>query len=89
MVAGCSPRFSPIWGDEAALFDPLSTEVLVVPSTAARLLSIIQSGAPMTLDQICGDLAREAQDGDTDRRLEIEAMLAEFERLGFVEALAS
>ena len=88
MAAGCVPRFSPIWEDEAALYDPLSSRILVVAPIVARLLRTIQSQAPTTIERIRAQLSRELSVPDVDLRLDVEALLLECERLGLVESLA-
>ena len=88
IATDCRPRFSPIWEDEAVIYDPLSTQVLVVAPIAVRLLQTIQSWAPITLERICAQLSRETSVADADLRQDVEALLIEFERLGLVESLA-
>lgn len=68
------------------MFNPLTTEILVMTTFAARLLLAVQSEAPATIDRICTRLASEAPGEEAELRGQAEALLVEFERLGLVES---
>jgi PqqD family protein of HPr-rel-A system len=88
-AVGVSLRFSPPWGDEVAVFNPASTEILVVTPLAASVLRAVQAHAPAAIDDICSDLREQAREiGSEDLRAGVGALLIEFERLGLVESHA-
>ena len=81
-------KLSPLWDDEAVVFNPASAEIFVVTESAARLLKAVQDHAvPVPVADLAAQLQMEppfhASAGLQD---EIESMLLELEHLGFIES---
>jgi hypothetical protein len=83
-------RLSPLWGEEAAVFIPATTEIAVVTELAARLLGAVQRhGLPVSVARLAEELeATRESIAQSVPREQVEAMLIELERLGFLESSA-